>query len=456
MERIIEFVKRNIFLLIAIILSISLLFLINENTSKVIVLEIFVWLWFLLGKRFKDFTYSSILLLFLVLPFNLSFQIPLASIDPYVNGVFTNYLVPTVSILDLFAGILLLSAIIEGNVSKKEISWEISLLAIFAGIKFLFDQNIVSLLGSMRILLYLLSFKVILNARKITGDKKIGNIIKGLILFETAVSILQFCKGSSLGISFLGESVFSSGMKGSNFVDLGGSLYIRGYSTFPHPNILAGWLLLSMTFLKRSKTGMYFQLMASLGVLLTFSRIGVLLTAVFWILSAAEFLRMKKTDKGFSFFPSLIIGRINDLFIGGDSSISDRRDLLRESIYILKRNWSFGCGYNNFVREMGERMPKTSNEVWLNQPVHNILMLSLSEMGVVGTVLLVLSYWKTFLLNTVDIKERWNFFIFLVIILVGAFDHYLFSLPQGLMIGMTFLILMHRNGESGIRTHGTR
>lgn len=441
MEKIKSFLKKNIFLLVAILVSLSLFIFIKENIFRVIVLEVLIWLWYSLGKRFKNFVYASFLLLLIILPFNISIQICLNGIDPYVNGIFTNYLVPTISILDLFVCLFLISSVCEKKIQKKDLSWELILLVLFSLLQFLLKDSMVSLLGIFRIVSYLLVFKMAIREIKIKGDMKVLRILETLIVIQTGIAILQFTKGSSLGLSFLGESVFSSGMKGSNFIDISGNLYIRGYGTFPHPNILAGWLLMNIAVLWKYRRGFIFLVISSMGIVLTFSRIAIFLMIVFWVMYIFEYFKNKYKFKLFSFY-GLVGERIFNLFNGGDDAVSDRINLFRESLTVFKNNWITGTGYNCFVREMGENMPRTANGVLLNQPVHNIFMLSLCELGIPGTILLGISYWKTFFKKRIDFKRFENIFISLCLVVVGIVDHYLFSLPQGLIIGMTFLFLL--------------
>jgi len=439
-----KIVKKQNFLLITILISLSLLFFIKENLLRTLSFEILIWFWYFLGKKTKDFTYTSFLLLWIVLPFNISMQMYIGEVNPYINGIFTNYLVPTVSILDFFGVGLLISAIIEKKIVPETLtfSWDVGFLVILGILQLIFGSDIVSFIGIVRISLYLLSFRVIIGNIKLKGDRKFLRVTEGLILIQGGIALLQFLRGTSIGLTFLGESIFSAGMKGSNFVDLAGNLYMRGYGTFPHPNILAGWLLLTLLILWKEKKGFFFLIVSSIGVLLTFSRLGVFLLVIFWIFVLMEYLREKKGFRMFSVV-GILPERISNLFKGKDSAVIDRINLLKESLVVFKNNWLLGSGYNSFVREMGENMPKTANGVWLNQPVHNIFVLSLCELGILGTILLGVSYWRTFFRRKVNIKSLRNIFIIISLISIGMIDHYLFSLPQGLFIGMMMLMMMN-------------
>jgi hypothetical protein len=432
-----KFLKENILLVITIAFSCVLLFLLKENFPKVVVLEILIWSWYILGKAKKNFTSISFLLILFVLPFNLSIQLSFPGIDPYVNGVFTNYLVPVIHILDMAIGIFLISALLEKKIRKKDFSIPM-LLLLFLGILQLFTGGISSLVGIFRILIYLFCFKIVIREVDLKRDRQIGLIVKGLVLIQVIVALLQFVKGSSIGISFLGESIFSAGMKGSNFIDISGNLYIRGYGTFPHPNVLGGWLILMLTILWQRKDGLIFLLIASFGILLTFSRVAIFLMVLFWIFLIFEYLKEKKKIKMFSFFP-LVKERVLRLFSSGDMAVEDRLNLLRVSFPIFISNWLLGVGYGNFVKEMGSNMPKTANGVWLNQPVHNVLALIFCELGILGGIVLGYGYWDVFGKKGFKIDILRKGFVLIALVVIGMVDHYLFSLPQGLIMGMLLL-----------------
>ena len=435
-------VKKQIFLLFTLVLSLFLLFFLRENFYRTLTLELSIWFWYFLGKKAKNFTYASFLLLWFVLPFNISMQVFIGNVNPYVNGIFTNYLVPVITILDLFGIILLLSSILEKKFSFQPFSWDIGLLVIFGIFQLVLGSEIISIIGIARISLYLLCFRVAINNTNIKGDQKYLWATKGLVLIQTGIASLQFLRGSSLGITFLGESIFSAGMKGSNFIDLAGNLYMRGYGTFPHPNILAGWLLLTLVVLWKEKKGFFFLIVSSLGILLTFSRLGIFLLGMFWIFVIIDYFKEKKKFDIFSFF-LILPERILNLFRGEDSAVVDRINLLVEAWEVFKNNWVLGTGYNTFVKEMGKNMPRTANGVWLNQPVHNVFLLSLCELGILGTVLIGILYWRTFFKRKIRVRNIKNVFIVICLISIGIVDHYLFSFPQGLIIGMMMLFLIY-------------
>ena len=126
------------------------------------------------------------------------------------------------------------------------------------------------------------------------------------------------------------------------------------------------------------------------------------------------------------------------LFTGSDTSVVDRRNLLKESVFVIKKNILRGVGLGKFVEYMGENAPLTKNGLYLLQPVHNIFVLLLAEFGVIGFFSF---FFLLFGILRRNIK-KFNIFVILIILSVigiGLVDHYFVSLPQGL--GMFWLFI---------------
>ena len=63
---------------------------------------------------------------------------------------------------------------------------------------------------------------------------------------QSAIGIIQILIQRSIGLSFLGESLIAPNIPGVAKIVFHGERYIRAYGLFPHPNILGGYLLLSI------------------------------------------------------------------------------------------------------------------------------------------------------------------------------------------------------------------
>ncbi|MEK9151696.1 MAG: O-antigen ligase family protein [Patescibacteria group bacterium] len=65
-------------------------------------------------------------------------------------------------------------------------------------------------------------------------------------VFQSIVVILQFISQKSIGLSVLKESIFSVYDPGVAKIIINGDVFIRAYGLFPHPNILGGFLAISL------------------------------------------------------------------------------------------------------------------------------------------------------------------------------------------------------------------
>ncbi len=63
---------------------------------------------------------------------------------------------------------------------------------------------------------------------------------------QAIISVAQYYKQSNLGLKWLGEPILSPDLAGVAKIVVDGEKIIRVYGTFPHPNVLAGFLLMSL------------------------------------------------------------------------------------------------------------------------------------------------------------------------------------------------------------------
>lgn len=445
-------------IILSFLLVITLIPFLDDNWGKGIVILSVIFIWNILGFLLKDFIKSSFVILLLVIPFNITYQLPYEFLgfqlsNPFVDGVIVNYLIPTLSIVDLGVLLLLLSMIFEKRIVLK---WKgfsfVKTFLIFSEylvIVGVLNSSFLSIFNSLRLLLYIFTFYHLLKNKQKIFSKKLLNYVLflslGLVFLQGIIALNQFNGGTSVGLTFLGESKVVSGMIGSSFLELGNALYLRGYGTFPHPNILGGWLIFNLLFGwflfdnlgKRKYLPIILMFLSSTVLVLTFSRISFLVSVIVWIVFIIKnFMNWKKF--GHFSFVNLVSERVLNLFTGGDTSWNDRVGLFRSSFNIIKGNILTGVGLGEFVSNMGESVPRNDRDIMILQPVHNIFLLIMSEIGLIGFGLFsTLLYFF--------LKERtWNlrFIVGLItIFIIGMFDHYLISLPQGLAMFCLLLIL---------------
>ena len=195
-----------------------------------------------------------------------------------VYGIRIDYLAPTLYFLDLF---IVLYLALQGLTLKEVPSpayskagkvrpyWNLietrsDLFGILYPIlltNLLFSTNPLSTLSwSLHLVLYLLFFAILgsdLKGSAQPADSKAGRsdpkgaIIVALslsLLFQTILAIGQLFLGHSLGgvLYYLGERTVSVGSPGIALATFMGSVVLRAYGTFGHPNVLAGYAVVTL------------------------------------------------------------------------------------------------------------------------------------------------------------------------------------------------------------------
>jgi hypothetical protein len=405
---------------------------------------VFLFYFFLCIKTKKPFHYSVLFLIFL-LPFNITLQQPNFSV--YIQGFSSNYVIPTLSIIDVFVFFTLVFSF-KGKKLSKNTKLFFVIFFLFLTAKAFLDNTLLSTLLIYRVFFYALATIYIVQFFPFKKNlKAISRILLVVVAIQLIIGIIQFNTGHSLGLHFLGESNLVKGMFGTSFINLNDILYLRAYGTFPHPNVLAGFLLgvlfFSIANLKKERINVATSILATNLIFLTFSRIVILLTILLWI--GFFFFKITKKNKKtnlFTIYP-LFFTRFLNLFLENDGSFSDRVELLKTSREILKNYPYIGIGVGKFVQGIDYYPVYTAGGFLLLQPVHNVFLLILSEYGLVfgiPLVFLILTILtKAFLKGSFLIK----FGVF-SILTIAMFDHYLVTLPQGLFL-FTFILVFLAN-----------
>ena len=452
------FVKKNtiLFVLLFLVIGISLSFL-RESVGRSISLALIISSFVVTYLFTENLSFSLLVFLFLALPFNITYQLPYSFEKSLVDGISVNYLIPTLSILDFGLGVFFVTIVTKKLQTLKEVftkyRYSMLLFLFFLLVQNLILRNPLVLLSSLRILLYVNTFLIFLELWQKEKKKLNYNLLSILllvtVLFQGIIGLLQFLKGSSLGLDFLGESRGVAGLVGSSFVGLGGQVFLRAGGTFPHPNMLGGFFLLLLLFaiFLTKKLQNYYKivtylviLFSSIFLIFTFSRTSIFLS--FLILTVLFISKIFFKKKYFSFSFLLIFERFFAIFSGDDSGWIDRVNLAKASFVVIKQNWISGIGLGNYVKGMEGFFPTTYRSMPLLQPVHNIFLLLFAELGVFG----FLSY--TYLLFEIVRKNYkkitiYGILIFISLFVIGMFDHYFVSLPQGQMMFflLAFLLL---------------
>jgi len=138
-----------------------------------------------------------------------------------------------------------------------------------------------------------------------------------------------------------------------------------------------------------------------------------------------------------SFFPYQELFRTRAMSIGRleQKSLTERQEYLGQAQNIIKDNWLFGVGLGNYTVAL-EAKDNSQKPAWDYQPVHDYFLLLWAETGIFS-VLFFLGF--LFCLAIKNRREVYFPAIFGALLILMLLDHWLFSLPFGVMF--LFLVL---------------
>jgi O-antigen ligase len=365
----------------------------------------------------------------------------------FLAGFRLDYLSPTLYFTDLIILLYIIFRHRQLFYSIKSIkTGNYILLFPFIILNILFSINpTISIFAWLRLLVYLCLFLTI--AREPNLNRKIILPFSLSLLLVIGIEIGQLLTQSSLGGIFylFGERYFNLATPNTAKTILDETLTIlRPYSTFSHPNSLAGYLLICLLVIKKNKIR-YLETLIILGILLTFSKAAILSLILLLLLPRLPdktTLISKKILLLFTLVISLLpaLNTIPNLRFNFQSSLLSRLYLGQNIIPLLIDHPLTGVGLNNFLPAIASYLPASQTFIYSLQPVHSLLLLLLSEIGLIGLCLIFL------------FLSRLNFKLLplgLVIILsiTGAVDHYWWTLPQNKLILILFFALIYNQNE---------
>jgi len=409
----------------------------------------------LLGLSKKIF----FILIFLI-PINLGKHFEIFS--SYVGGVLVDYLVPTIFVQDILILLVVLFWLFSGGFKKlfstkielfekKEI--QISFLFIFS----LFISTLVSVrfipsfYAWLRMLVYYLFFIYTLLEINVEDNYfKILDITSTSVFLISLLGITQFINQGSVFNNYLilGEQPYSAGIFGIAKEYIFGRYLIPAYGLFRHPNAFGGYLAIILSwlfcFIKKRKSYFVSFLLGLIAIIFTFSYVSwftLIFGIVFHLIFSKNPQKIRKYKKSavvvvltiFLFSLSLPVLRMLNLNFEGNRSVTRRIDFTSASYRMIKDNFLFGVGFNNFTVFV-DKYNYDSSDLRFSQPVHNIFLLIFSESGIFG-FLLFISLIGFSLKRLVNSSYFHVFLISLLqIVLLGSFDHYLFTIHQTLLL----------------------
>lgn len=271
------------------------------------------------------------------------------------------------------------------------------------------------------------------------------------------IAILQFCLQSSLGLNILGESPLTIDAWGVAKSVAYETTFVRGYGLFPHPNVLAGILvivsllnlyLLNKTIQSRSKILLYISFfLISAGIFASLSRAGILAFGfgliTWWGINLLS--RNYKVVKQI-FISVLWLLILTYTFLPwlsaratwNDSAVIERGIFNNAAIETIRDNWLIGTGPGSNLIVLHEKLI-SEYDYWLIQPVHNYFLITISELGLIGVLILIiiLYFLGLILIKTLsrlkqkDINIEWGIAltsIAVTLFILFWFDHYFYTI----------------------------
>jgi len=275
---------------------------------------------------------------------------------------------------------------------------------------------------------------------------------------EALLALLQVANKGSLGglFYFFGERAITSLTPGAATTVLNGEVFLRAYATFSHPNVLAGFLLLSMLYLFFKRTSFSVRsagyiwlsslLLGTAGMLTTLSRIPIMLWFGFLAIKAWLFIRERRNREASLFTWQVRISALLLLFLSvsafasplfprfvqtslKEESIIVRADLTRIALTLISEQPLLGVGLGNFLFHSAKQKPPEMPLFFAVQPVHNIFLLVLAETGIAGFFFFLWFLLRSYRHASIAVKTLLS-----VVMLLGLFDHYFLTLQQGQLL----------------------
>jgi len=299
------------------------------------------------------------------------------------------------------------------------------------------------------------------------------------VLYSSIIAIFQFLFQHSLGgpLRWLGERTFSVDTPGiakidfPGIPDLGRGLslvpLLRPYATFPHPNVLGGYLAVLLPLLvnlpirqilrpgsgrvrpilpmgKKTQENVlkFFKwttiVLGTVALVLSFSRSAICVGALATVIAVAK---IKYPPRKIILIFTLLLLVLGSLFLvqkasERNESLVVRQQLNLAALKIWQQSPLVGVGLGNFLVKLPEALP--FRQIYFLQPVHNIYFLILAETGTVGFILFLWLIWWV-----IAKKKPFNIYRlpFIIFLLLGLIDHYPLTLQQGQILFAVLLAL---------------
>jgi len=294
-------------------------------------------------------------------------------------------------------------------------------------------------------------------------------ILVGVAL-QTVVGLLQFRAQESIGISYLGETLFGPFVRGTANFYFGAEKLVRVPGTFLHTNILGAFLLMGslfiLYFLLKSRRifpvigWSFFYYVTNLLLLLTFSRSSIttilVCTLIYCIVSHRVYrLKIFRVFAVWSLVFLTIWGMFGNVlkarFENSFNELSYKHRVIYNEIgvQVVGQHPLLGVGIGNFTDYAYSEKLYQARELTLSflyQPIHNLYLLIAAETGIFGLLAFLAFLVLLFRARTreifVDERVLTLSCILVGFLILGFADHYFWDIEQGITMLWTVLGLV--------------
>ncbi len=278
----------------------------------------------------------------------------------------------------------------------------------------------------------------------------------GSAVIQAGLGVWQFLTQSTFASKWLGMAYHDSAVSGTFVVETAFRRWLRAYGSLPHPNMLAGFLsvglLIAVWLYQKTEYGLkkillpVFFAILSLGLFTTFSKSAMVALGVAALfLWAVAFLKKQTKETKITLLKFTLIFLVvavifSGVFwepvsgrIGGDGrleikSTSERLSYAAEAWQIVKVHPIFGIGLGNYTLAVHNEI-NPNLQSWDYQPVHNIYLLILVEMGIIGFIL-----WLTLVFCITKKLSVTRYSLLIILLIIGLFDHYFWTFYFGVIL----------------------
>lgn len=293
------------------------------------------------------------------------------------------------------------------------------------------------------------------------------------LIAPVVLAFWQVIFDASSASTVLGLAERNAEVLGDSITVKNGVRELRAYGSFPHPNIFGGYLAVAVLAVREllSKKGSERERRLLLGIMLflvtglvfTWSRSALLGLFLGMGLAAFVSYAKNKAKARLAIIP-LAVGVIAGVWLmsifapsaiesirgGGvteEQALSERVSQYYKYPLVIGDSWLLGSGIGAYVIDAFESGACYS---WDCQPVHNVPLLIIAEVGVIG--LLLLAFWL-YSIGRINFTRFPNpdalvaFAMGNVLLVIIFFDHYLWSSWPGLALTAFVMALTVKMGE---------